>query len=294
MGSHRSGIVNASEPDTHVRDVRRYYHTLESMLGYRFMVQGVKHFGWHDNPDRPTSIAEAQKHENDILAEHLNLKRGAEVLEGGCGEGSSANFLADHFGWHITGVDLLPRNIQRAKRQARRSGNGNTFMVADYMHLPFADNTFDGVYDLETFVHAPDANELFKELHRVLKPRGKLVFCEYSMAQRNRLDPEQQRLMTIMNTVGAMPALEQFTTHAFPGILKKAGFKNIAVEDATSHIMPTLKYFHDQARIPNKIIKALHLERHFVNAYCAAEVYEAFMHGDQFMYYYLVSADCNK
>lgn len=279
---------------SNTKQVKRYYHSLESILGYRLVVGGVKHFGLHQDPAHPVSIAEAQDHENDIIAEALDLSPSMKILECGCGEGSSANYIAAKYNVKITGIDLLPRNIARAKQAAKQRGNANEFLMADYMELPFADNTFDAVYAMETLVHSPDVDALFRGIKRVLKPGGTLVFCEYSMTPRSKISSESGEIITKMNKFSSMPGLESFTTGAFPEILIQAGFKDIKVTDYTSNFLPTLHYFWKLGRRPMKLIRKLKLENHFVNAYSAVNIYDAHLRGEDLIQYNLVKATANK
>ncbi len=274
----------------HTRQVKAYYHSLESIVGYRLMTQGVKHFGYHPDPAHPLTLAEAQLAEDDLVAHRLGVKPGAKILECGCGEGSAANFIAQAYGLKVTGIDLLPRNVARATKTAARLNTGALFQVGDYMRLPFTPHSFAAIYAMETLVHAPDTTKLFGELYRVLEPGGKLVFCEYSMTPRDRLSAHAAKVVTTMNTYSHMPALEDFTTGAFPALLASVGFRQIHVTDITPNFMPTLEYFYRKARTPNKLIKRLHLERHFINTYSAAEIYSLHAGGEDVIQYNLVEA----
>lgn len=279
---------------SNTKQVKRYYHSLESIIGYRLVVGGVKHFGIHPDAANPVSIAEAQNHENEVIAKALELSPSMKILECGCGEGSSANYIAAKYNVEITGIDLLPRNITRAKQTAKKQGNANEFLVADYMELPFADNTFDVVYAMETLVHSPDVEALFRGIRRVLKPGGTLVFCEYSMTPRNKISAPSGEIITKMNRFSSMPGLESFTTGAFPEILEKAGFKDIQVTDYTPNFLPTLHYFWKLGHRPMKLIRKLKLENHFVNAYSAVNIYDAHVRGEELIQYNLVRATANK
>ena len=282
-------MPEAQTTEQQVQAVRRYYRTPESILGYR-LLRGVKHCGYHPDPRHPLSLAAAQLEQDDLVGRTLGLHRGANVLECGCGEGSAANYLAAKYGFHVTGIDILTRNITRASRQAKRERNSNIFQVADYMRLPFADKSFDGIYAMETLVHALDAHELFKGMYRVLKPGGKLVFCEYSMTARSKLSEAGKRTMTIIDTACPMPALEQFTEGSFPRLLRSVGFTDIDVTDITAHIKPSVIKFYRIARYPMAIISPLRLESHFVNTYCSWALYRSHVRGEDLMQYNLVTA----
>ena len=269
--------------------VHAYYHTLESIVGYR-LLKGVKHCGYHPDPEHPLSIAAAQLEQDALVGRTLAGKPGEMMLECGCGEGSAANYLAERYGYVITGIDLLHLDIARANRQAKRQHNQNSFTVVDYMNFPFADDSFDAVYAMETLVHASDAHKLFTGIYRVLKPGGKLVFCEYSMTPRERMSDEGRETMTIIDTACPMPALEEFTTGAFPRLLQEAGFTNVTATDITAHIKPSVKRFYEYTRWPMQIIKRLHLERRFVNTYCSYALYRSHVRGEDLMQYNLVAA----
>lgn len=49
-------------------------------------------------------------------------------------------------------------------------------MQADFMKLPFENNSFDGVYAIEATCHAPRREDVYGEIYRVLKP-GKVFAC---------------------------------------------------------------------------------------------------------------------
>jgi SAM-dependent methyltransferase len=54
----------------------------------------------------------------------------------------------------------------------------------DGRHLPFGDNRFDSIFSSEVFEHVFNLEEMVKELHRVLKPGGKmLVTCPFAICE---------------------------------------------------------------------------------------------------------------
>lgn len=96
-----------------------------------------------------------------------NVRRGASVLDLGCGEGQLA--LLRRKGVYIAGVDLSPQLVEIARR------NGyDAVCVASLHALPFADHSFDYVVSLDVLGHiAPEEKpEVLKEIKRVLRPRG--------------------------------------------------------------------------------------------------------------------------
>ncbi|HSX16117.1 MAG TPA: methyltransferase domain-containing protein [Candidatus Saccharimonadales bacterium] len=249
-----------------------YYHTFESKLGYRWL-QGIKHFGYYPEGQESLPKREAQLLMNDQLAKKLDLPKGAVVLDAGCGEGGVALYLTKKYHLRVQGIDLLDFNVEQARTGAITAGvDPNLFQEGSYMKLPYADNTFDGLYTMETLVHAPDYRVAMREFHRVLKPGGKLVLFEYTITPPSETaNKEGLAAIRKVNEYASMPAFNEFEHGTFEDKLTKAGFKHVKELDITDRMRPMLAYFARKARIPYSIIKALGLRKHFANAMSAVE-----------------------
>ena len=70
------------------------------------------------------------------------------ALDVGCGTGDSSVYLAQH-GWHATGVDFVPKALDKARAKARAAGVPVDFIHADVTHLSQAwlDTTFQLIVD---------------------------------------------------------------------------------------------------------------------------------------------------
>jgi SAM-dependent methyltransferase len=103
---------------------------------------------------------------------------GHRVLEYGCGPGSYSFFLA-RGGAGVTGVDISPVAIERARETARREGiDGRAeFAVMDCENLDFEDRSFDAVCG-EGIIHHVDVRKSYGEISRVLKEDGTAIFLE--------------------------------------------------------------------------------------------------------------------
>jgi SAM-dependent methyltransferase len=94
---------------------------------------------------------------------HLHTKRLQELIEGtadttalppeaaldvGCGTGDSSVYLAQH-GWRVTGVDFVPKALDKARAKARAAGAPIDFKHADVTHLSRAgiDTKFQLIVD---------------------------------------------------------------------------------------------------------------------------------------------------
>lgn len=99
---------------------------------------------------------------------------GLEVLDAGCGPGAHSEWLVEH-GARVVAVDATPRMIEHAER---RVGARVELHVANLERgLPFLrDGRFDLVIAPLVMDYVADWRAVFREYHRVLKPRGRLVF----------------------------------------------------------------------------------------------------------------------
>jgi ubiquinone/menaquinone biosynthesis C-methylase UbiE len=73
-------------------------------------------------------------------------------------------------------LDLNPAAIEYCRE--RHSVPGLKFMQGDAMNLPFADESFDVVINVEASHCYPNFSQFLKEVARVLKPGGQLVYAD--------------------------------------------------------------------------------------------------------------------
>ncbi|MCX6133069.1 MAG: class I SAM-dependent methyltransferase [Ignavibacteriales bacterium] len=104
--------------------------------------------------------------------------RGKRLLEIGCGLGT--DLLQFARGGAITsGVDLTPASIELVKKRFALEGISVDAQVADAENLPFPDASFDVVYSFGVLHHTPNTQKSIDEVHRVLKPGGRIVIMLY-------------------------------------------------------------------------------------------------------------------
>jgi SAM-dependent methyltransferase len=104
--------------------------------------------------------------------------RGERVLEVGCGMGCMAMNWAQH-GAHVTTIDLNPVAVQQTRQRFNLYRLPGVISHADGENLPFADNSFDYVYSWGVLHHSPNTVQSIAELHRVLKPGGRVGVMLY-------------------------------------------------------------------------------------------------------------------
>lgn len=99
------------------------------------------------------------------------------VLEVAVGTGRSLEFYAPDV--ELTGVDLSPAMLRRARRRARELNLSATFRVADVEHLPFDDASFDTVVCALGLCSIPRPDVAVREMARVLVPGGSLLLLDH-------------------------------------------------------------------------------------------------------------------
>ena len=153
----------------HNPSLQKYYSSLESRIGYRLFLGGTRHFGLYEPGTKwPFPITRALRRMEDHLYKSLRLPNDPLVLDAGCGVGHVALQMAHH-GARVIGIDVVSRHIQWAKKEIRLHGREREVSVRmmDYHHLDgFEDETFDGVYTMETLVHATAPETVLSEFFR--------------------------------------------------------------------------------------------------------------------------------
>jgi ubiquinone/menaquinone biosynthesis C-methylase UbiE len=264
----------------HLDEVRSYFGRRESRWGYRLLLRGRKHFGYYP-PDTPgLSIAEAQQLMEDQLAARLDVDSGSRVLDAGSGEGVVSTYLARRYGYRMVGIDLLMRNAPLARANALRGGVRPLVdcMPASYLDIPLASGSVDAAFTMETLVHSPDAAATLAEIHRVLRPGGRLVCAEYTTAPPDEMDERCRRMMTDIALRGTCPGMLDFRNGAFGDHVEAAGFVDVRVDDLSAHIEPLLRIFDRLARGPYWIARRLGLTAHVLNAQTGVEWYRYRQH----------------
>src|SRR5215216_8209933 len=107
----------------------------------------------------------------------------ARVLEVGCGPGHLSIRLARQHGLDVTGLDLDPAMIERARANAYRARDGEerrpSFLVGDVAALPFPDGTFDLVVSTMSMHHWADPAAGLTEIARALRPDARALVWDF-------------------------------------------------------------------------------------------------------------------
>jgi len=134
---------------------------------------------------------------------------GVRVLEVGCGPGRLSIRLARRYGLDVTGLDLDPAMIGRARTNAGGEA-GPSFLVGDAASLPFPDGSFDLVVSTLSMHHWADQAAGLAEIGRVLRPGARALVWDFRPGVRafhghQRPDPIDPARVPSLRVVSVAP-----------------------------------------------------------------------------------------
>ena len=170
-------MAEASEVTQIARD---YYDSTDADEFY-FRVWGGEdiHVGVYTSDAE--DIGAASRRTVDTMAQQLpTLGEGFRVLDCGAGYGGAARALAKNFGCQVDCLNLSVVQNERNRALTAEAGLSSHIRVFDgaFESLPFEDASYDAVWSQDAFLHSGDKPTVLREVARVLKPGGSLVFTD--------------------------------------------------------------------------------------------------------------------
>jgi arsenite methyltransferase len=145
---------------------------------------------WAEDLDYPPELARVPESAVESFAGVANpwqlgrLNPGERVLDLGSGAGTDSLVAAQMVGeqGHVTGIDMTPAMLAKARTAAAEMGLKNVeFVESEAERLPFADASFDVVISNGVIDLIPDKDAVFAELHRVLVPGGRMQIADVTI-----------------------------------------------------------------------------------------------------------------
>lgn len=119
-----------------------------------------------------------------------------EVLEVGCGSGTNFGFYDPARVARLHAVEPAPGMVARARRRAQGTGivDRVQFHETGAERLPLADASIDTAVVTFVLCTIPDWQGALREVRRVLKPGGRVLFSEHGLAPDANVARRQQRI----------------------------------------------------------------------------------------------------
>lgn len=160
-----------------------------------------------------------------------SIKAGEVVVDLGSGAGIDCLLAAKNVGasGKVIGVDMTPEMIEKARANATAAGAGNVeFRLGEIEHLPIADNSVDLVISNCVINLADDKGQVFKEIHRVLKPGGRIAISDTATRE-----PLTNEMLDFVRTfVGC--GEDTLLVDEYATVVQGAGLRDVAVDEKGS------------------------------------------------------------
>lgn len=124
-----------------------------------------------------------------------------DVLEVGMGSGLNLSFYQSAHVNKVWGLEPSEGMRRRAQKNLAKSSVTVEWLDLPGERVPLADESVDSIVLTFTMCSIPDWRAALEQMHRVLKPAGKLFFCEHGLAPDASVQKWQQRLNPYWNKV---------------------------------------------------------------------------------------------
>ncbi|MBI2313953.1 MAG: class I SAM-dependent methyltransferase [Betaproteobacteria bacterium] len=149
----------------------------------------------------------------------IPLARG-RVLEIGIGSGLNLPFYSGAVE-QLLGLEPSPQLVRMANRRGERMALPVEFLAASAENIPLDSRSVDTVVTTWTLCTIPDAGAALREMRRVLKPGGTLLFAEHGLAPDPGVQRWQHRLNPLWNRIGGGCNLNR----RIDALIAEAGFR---------------------------------------------------------------------
>jgi ubiquinone/menaquinone biosynthesis C-methylase UbiE len=168
-----------------------FWNLNQKLAKYAYMVltRSLRHddvqflnFAYEEDPPMGLQLeASDERNRGCIQLYHATASQvdlnGKKAVEVGCGHGGGASYIKRYLGpAAYTGLDLNPSGIAFCKK--RHTMPGLDFVQGDAQDLPFPDQSFDAVINVESANYYPDQARFFDEVARVLRPGGHFLYAD--------------------------------------------------------------------------------------------------------------------
>ena len=193
---------------------------------------------WAPHYDRVTKFPRERRHSVGLL----RLQPGERLLIIGCGTGADLAYVPAAV--EVLAVDLTPAMLRQAMAHARP---GVELRVMDGMALDFPNDAFDAALSVLGIILFPDAVKGLREMHRVVRPGGRLAVVTWTQPHRYELAAHlREAILSLRSEPAApadLPAQLRFVDAAdFERLFAEAGIDGVAIE---GEVVPVEKLRHN-------------------------------------------------
>jgi arsenite methyltransferase len=165
-----------------------------------------------------------------LVYEALGAAPGDHVLDVGCGPGFYSRELLDQVGpeGSVTGIDQSPQMLAVARRRSEGFANGR-FEEGDATGLPVESDSFDRALSVQVLEYVPDIPAALAEIHRALRPGGRVVIWDVDWATVSWHSEDPARMERVLKAWDAHLAHASLPRTLAPS-LRAVGFEDVRMD----------------------------------------------------------------
>ena len=249
-----SKVKNGFRRRTNEEKITHFYDNATE--DYEFWSKDMNmHFGYfipfQTNPLRRDTMLNKM---NEKIFSLLNLnKETNHIADLGCGMGATMKYGIDHYpNLQIKGCTISNFQVEYGNRliNSERGEISNR----DYTNTQFSNDSFDGVYAIESFCHSGCSPEALKESHRILKPDGTLVIADaFCKKDRTQMNPLSRKVHDGLSESWSLKKLGNIKV--VKEELEKLGYQEVLVQNIWYRVAPSV--LHVPFAITGFILKQL-------------------------------------
>ena len=149
------------------------------------------------------------------------------VLDIGIGSGLNIPFYNKPNINYLYGLDPSPELLEIAKKVAKTNKLEIEFLECGAESIPLPNNSIDTIVITYTMCTIPDISLSSAEMLRVLKPNGRLLFCEHGLAPDKRVAKWQKIINPVWNKIAGGCNLNR----DIPKLIESSGLKILEIEE---------------------------------------------------------------
>lgn len=249
----------------HLQQVKTYYNSDAVQAFYQLIWGGNGiHVGLYDDPSLTIRAASRETVKKMVALLPVSVDGNTRILDIGAGFGGAARYISWHYGAKVDCLDISERQNEYNRKKVTHSGLDQLIHVVEgnFEGIPMEDRTYDVVWCNDALLHSEDREKTIKEVNRVLRPGGWLVFTEV-------LHGENAARGSLKAILERLPIKDLSTLKDYQRLLRNAGFEEEQTIEMPQHMLTHY----------TRIQKEMKREKNQLTEVCGADFYKETLKG---------------